>query len=227
MIELTVSDGPARGVIRCEALLFDMDGTLVDSGACVEATWRSWAARHGVDGDAVMSVAHGRQNHEVLQMMAPHLDVPTELAVLVREEEAWRDGIQAVAGARALLDVLPADRWAVVTSAWRRLAEIRLQCAGLPFPAVAVTAEEVSRSKPHPEGYLTAAARLRVAPADCVVLEDSPAGIEAGRAAGMRVIGLTTTYPRERLGCEWSIADLRSLAIRPAPSTPARVQGVG
>jgi mannitol-1-/sugar-/sorbitol-6-phosphatase len=216
MIELTVSEEGRRTVVRCEALLFDMDGTLVDSRSCVEGIWRAWAARHGLDADALMDVAHGRQNHETIRMVAPHLDPAAEIAFLEPAEEACRDGIVAVPGARGVVDLLPPERWAVVTSAWRRLAEIRLEAAGLPIPAVMVTADDVSRSKPHPEGYLAAAARLGVAPADCVVLEDSPAGVEAGRAAGMRVIGITTTFPRERLGCEWGVADFRSVVVSQA-----------
>lgn len=214
MIELTLSDGPRLRVLRCEAMLFDMDGTLVDSTLCVERTWREWAARHALDAEALLQVAHGRQNHETIRLVAPHLDTPEEIARLVRAEEACQDGIVAVPGARELMDLVPSGRWAVVTSAWRRLAEIRLQCGGLPVPAVMVTADEIPRSKPHPDGYLAAAARLGVDPAACVVIEDAHAGIEAARAAGMTVIGITTTFPREDLACEWCIDDFRDLAIR-------------
>ena len=147
-------------------------------------------------------------------MVAPHLATPEELAFLVRAEEECREGIAAVPGARALLDSLDGAKWAVVTSAWRTLAELRLQCAGLPAPEVLVTADDVSRSKPHPDGYLAAASRLGVAPSACVVIEDAPAGVESARAAGMPVIGITTTFPRERLACDFSIADFHGVAIR-------------
>jgi sugar-phosphatase len=213
MLELTVSTGATRQVFTCEAVLFDMDGTLVDSSHCVERTWRLWAERHRLDLEALLAVSHGRQNYETIRLIAPHLDTPEEIASLVRAEEECRDGIAAVPGARALLDALDGEKWAVVTSAWRTLAELRLQCAGLPIPEVLVTADDVARSKPHPDGYLAAAARLGVAPSACVVIEDAPAGIESARAAGMPVIGITTTFPRERLACDCCIDDFRVMAV--------------
>jgi sugar-phosphatase len=213
MMELLVTDGGGVRVVACEAVLFDMDGTLVDSNACVEKTWRRWAARHGLDADALLQDAHGRQSQETIRRVAPHLDTPEERAGLVRAEEDCREVVE-VPGARALLASLAPGRWAVVTSAWRRLAEIRLECAGLPVPRVLVTADQVSRSKPHPDGYLLAAERLGFPPAGCVVVEDAPVGVESGRAAGMRVIGIATTYARERLRCELCIDDLRSIRAR-------------
>jgi sugar-phosphatase len=213
MLELTVAD-TRRQRLTCEALLLDMDGTLVDSRACVERTWRDWCARHGLDSDALLRVSHGQQNQHTIRLVAPHLDTAEEIALLVQAEEDCRDGIVAVPGARRMLSGLPARQWAVVTSAWRRLAEIRLDCAGLPRPHVLVTADEIRRSKPDPEGYLHAAARLGVQPAGCVVVEDAPAGIAAARAAGMRVIGITTTFPRAVLECQWCIDDFDALTVR-------------
>jgi len=209
--------------VTCEAILFDMDGTLVDSTGCVEQTWRVWAARHGLDAAAVIADSHGMQNHETIRRFAPHLETPEELAFLVRAEEDCRDGLKAVPGAVALLASLPSSRWAVVTSAWTRLAQIRMGAAGLPAPSVLVTADHVQHSKPHPQGYLTAAARLGLAPAACVVIEDAPAGIEAANRAGMRVIGITTTFPRERLDCALCIPDFHALRVSVAGSalTPA------
>jgi sugar-phosphatase len=214
MLELIVTKDADRRVFTCDAVLFDMDGTLVDSSHCVEKTWRLWAEKHGVDIEALLAISHGRQNYETIRMIAPHLDTPEELAFLVRAEEECRDGIAAVPGARALLDSLDPAAWAIVTSAWRTLAELRLNCAGLPVPEVLVTADDVSRSKPHPDGYLTAASRLGVAPAACIVIEDAPAGVEAARAAGMPVIGITTTFPRERLACDFCVDDFRGMTIR-------------
>jgi sugar-phosphatase len=219
MIELTVTNGKSTRTVRCKAILFDMDGTLVDSTACVERVWREWAIRRGVDVEALMAVAHGRQNPDVLRLVAPHLDVEAESAALVEEEERCREGIVAVAGAAQLLSALPADRWAIVTSAWQRLAEIRLACARLPLPPVLVTADDISRSKPHPDGYLEAAARLGADPAECLVIEDAHAGIEAGRAAGMIVLGIATTFTRDELGCDFCIDDLRAIEVVRRPKT--------
>jgi mannitol-1-/sugar-/sorbitol-6-phosphatase len=217
VVEVIVNDTDrGRRAIRCAAVLFDMDGTLVDSSSCVESTWRMWAAKHGVDIDALLSISHGRQNHETIRLIAPHLETPEEIAFLVQTEEDCHEGIREVCGARALLDSMGAAApWAVVTSAWRTLAEKRLRLAGLPIPGVLITSDDISHSKPHPEGYLLAAARLGVAPTDCVVIEDAHAGIEAGRAAGMTVIGITTTFPRIQLGCEWCIGDFRELTVSP------------
>lgn len=225
MLEVIINDKErGRRAIRCAAVLFDMDGTLVDSSSCVESTWRMWAAKHGVDLDALLRISHGRQNHETIRLIAPHLETPEEIAFLVQTEEDCHEGIAEVRGARALLDSMsggpmgPAARWAVVTSAWRTLAEKRLRLAGLPIPGVLITSDDISHSKPHPEGYLLAAARLDVAPADCLVIEDAHAGIDAAHAAGMTVIGITTTFPREQLNCEWCIGDFRELTLSASPS---------
>jgi sugar-phosphatase len=214
MLELFVPDSHGGQTLACDAVLFDMDGTLVDSTSCVEATWRGWAERHGLDFHAFMQAAHGRQTHETIQLVAPHLNTPAELAALVKAEEDCREGVAAVAGAAALIAELPATSWAVVTSAWQRLAEIRLGCAGLPLPSVLITGEQVPRGKPHPDGYLAAAARLGVAASRCVVIEDSPVGIQAGRAAGMTVVGIATTFARDRLDCALCIDDFRGVRVR-------------
>ena len=214
MIELALTDGQRRLAITCAAIFFDMDGTLVDSTICVESIWQIWAARHGIDVEKLLHIAHGRQTQETIQLLAPHLNTPEELAFLAQAEEGCRDGIVVVPGARELVAALPFGCWAVVTSAWRRLAEIRLQYVGLPLPAVLITADEISRGKPHPDGYLAAAARLGVDPSACLVFEDAPAGIDAAKAAGMRVVGVRTTFPHSQLGCEWSIDNFNSVFIR-------------
>jgi sugar-phosphatase len=213
MIKLALTDGQRRHAITCEAILFDMDGTLVDSTVCVEATWRTWAARHNLDIEKLLQVAHGRQNHETIRLVAPHLETPEEMDFLVRAEEDCQDGIVAVPGARDFVHMLSVERWAVVTSAWRRLAEIRLGLAGLPLPAALITADDVKRSKPHPDGYLAAAARLGVEPAECLVFEDAPAGIESAMAAGMNVVGVKTTFSRKELGCVWCIDDFQAISL--------------
>jgi len=213
MIKIALTDGQRRHTIECQAILFDMDGTLVDSTICVESTWRKWALRHDIDIEKLLAVAHGRQNHETIGLIAPHLNTPEEIAYLVRAEEECQDGIVAVPGAGELLEVVNGNRWAVVTSAWRTLAELRLKFAGIPLPEVLVTADEVKRSKPHPDGYLLAASQLGIDPAECLVFEDAPAGIAAGLAAGMKVVGVTTTFSSEKLGCEWCIGDFRSISL--------------
>jgi mannitol-1-/sugar-/sorbitol-6-phosphatase len=200
--------------MTCLAVLFDMDGTLVDSRACVEKTWRAWCARHGLDENRLLEISPGRQQQATIVMAAPHLDPDTEAGWLRRAEENCRDGIAPVPGARRLLAALAPGQWAVVTSAWRRLAEIRLAAAGLAQPRVLVTADEVTASKPSPDGYLLAAARLGVRPADCLVIEDTPVGIAAGRAAGMRTIGVTTTFDRDQLAADHHIGDYRAVEAR-------------
>lgn len=213
MIKLALNDGQRRHSITCEAILFDMDGTLVDSTICVESTWRAWAMRHDLDIEKLLQVAHGRQNQETIRLVAPHLETAEEIAFLVRAEEECQDGIVAVPGAREFLEMLPVERWAVVTSAWKKLAKIRLACAGLPSPATLITADEVKRSKPHPDGYLAAAARLGIEPAQCLVFEDAPAGVEAGIAAGMNVVGIETTFSHRDLRCEWCIDNFRAISL--------------
>src|SRR5262245_808100 len=213
MIKLALADGQRRYAFTCEAILFDMDGTLVDSTICVESTWRAWAARHNLDIEKLLHVAHGRQNHETIRLVAPHLETAEEMAFLVRAEEECQDGIVAVLGARDFVEMLPVERWAVVTSAWERLAKIRLACAGIPLPATLITADEVKHSKPHPDGYLAAAARLGIEPAECLVFEDAPAGIEAGIAAGMNVVGIKTTFSHKDLRCEWCIDNFRAISL--------------
>ena len=185
--------------VKCQAILFDMDGTLVDSTHCVEAIWKRWAARHGLELGRILAASHGRRTLDTIREIAPHLDVDEETRRLDAEELEVTKGIEAVPGAAALLQALPPQRWAVVTSAGRALAELRLRCAGLPIPPVLVSAEDVSEGKPNPAGYRRAAQLLQVAPEQCLVVEDTPAGLLAGRAAGMQVLALTTTYPATHL----------------------------
>lgn len=183
----------------CKAILFDLDGVLVDSSECVEQTWRAWSARHGLNADNVISVAHGRRTLETVRAIAPHLDVLAEVAALEAKEATTTEGIYEIEGARELIAKLPLDRWAVVTSGTRAIAELRLNLVRIPVPRVMICADEIAHGKPHPEGYLTAAAQLGRRPRECIVIEDTPPGIEAAHAGGMRVIAIETTYPREQL----------------------------
>lgn len=180
-------------VLTARALLLDMDGTLVNSDAVVERIWRRWSERHGLDGDEVMKVVHGRQGHASMAVLLPDRPMKQNLADNARmlaEETADVEGVVEVPGAAAFLASLQGLPHALVTSADVALSTVRMAAAGLPLPAVRVTAESVGASKPDPEGFLKGAAELGVAPADCVVFEDSGAGIAAGRAAGMRVVGV-------------------------------------
>lgn len=200
--------------LHCNAILFDLDGVLADSTANVERHWREWAARHGLDPEVVMRSVHGRRAVDSIAVLAPHLDAAQELAALVAAETDDTEGVLEVAGAAALLAALPAGAWTIVTSGTRSVAESRLRRVGLPIPPVMVTAEDVSHGKPHPEGYLAGAAALGVPPGQCVVVEDTPPGIEAAHAAGMRAVGVATTYPVEALGAADAVAarlaDLRA-----------------
>jgi len=212
--------------VACAAVLLDMDGTLVDSSACVEAKWRWWSKRYGVDPNTVLAVAHGRRLDDTIRHTAPHLDLDRTVAELARHEEQETTGLDVVPGAPELLAALPAGTWAVVTSAWRTLAQIRLRHVGLSVPEVLVTADDTPAGKPNPDGYLVAAARLAREAADCVVVDDSPVGISAGHAAGMRVIGLCTTFTPPLLNADWVIEDLRSLrrheSAAPMTGAPAK-----
>ena len=183
----------------CKAILFDLDGVLVDSAECVERTWRTWATDHRLDPERVIAVAHGRRTIETVQLVAPELSAELELTSLAASESTTSEGIYEIEGARELLERLPAERWAVVTSGIRVVAEFRLGHVRLQVPSVMICADEITRGKPDPEGYLTAASRLGYSSVDCLVIEDAPAGIESARAAGMRVIAIASTYPRESL----------------------------
>ncbi len=181
-----------------KAILFDLDGVLVDSRACVEATWRRWAAQRGLDPEPFIQVAHGRRTGETLALVAPGLDIARAVAELDAIEETSTDGLLPVPGAAELIAALLPNQWAVVTSGHRAVAELRLRHVGLPVPEVLVTGDLVRRGKPDPEGYLLAAARIGVRPADCIVIEDAPPGVEAGKEAGMRVVGVAAYAHQSR-----------------------------
>src|SRR3984893_1852762 len=187
-------------IFSCSAILFDLDGVLVDSTRAVDREWREWARRKGVDGNAVMAIAHGVRTIEVIRRVAPHLDADAEAWEIENEEASDQQGVRVMPGAVALVNSIPEGRWGVVTSGTRLLARARLSFCGLPVPKVLVTADDVEHGKPHPEPYLKGAAKLGFKPADCLVIEDAPAGIRAARAAGMKVIGMASTYPASKLG---------------------------
>jgi len=182
----------------CSAILFDLDGVLVDSTRAVDREWRAWARSKGVDGDAVMAIAHGVRTVEVIRQVAPHLDAEAEAAE-IENDEAHDPDVIAMPGALNLLRSIPVGRWGVVTSGTRLLASARLQFCGLPVPEILITSDDVTNGKPHPEPYLKGAERMGVTPADCLVIEDAPAGIQSARAGGMKVMGLASTYAAVRL----------------------------
>src|SRR6202166_272253 len=185
---------------HCAAILFDLDGVLVDSTRSVERQWRAWTREQEVDPEKVMAVAHGVRSREVIRAVAPHLDAEAEARRLESREAHDRDGVVVMPGAVELVRTIPEGRWCVVTSGTRHLATTRLKLAGIPIPKVMITADDVVNGKPHPEPYLKGAERLGVKPEECLVIEDAPAGIQSAHAGGMKVIALASTYPASKLG---------------------------
>jgi sugar-phosphatase len=192
--------------IRCSAVLFDMDGVLIDSTPAVARVWRRWALEHGFDPDEVVARAHGRPSLTTVGEYLPNADHAAENREVERREIEDIEGVVFLPGSRELLTSLPPDRWTIVTSCTRALAEVRLRAAGLPVPGRLMTSNDVTHGKPHPEPFLKAASALGFAAMDCVVFEDAPAGIRAGKAAGARVIAFRTTAHDAELrsaGADW------------------------
>ena len=185
---------------NCDAILFDLDGVLVDSRLCVERHWLEWADRHHLNKDKVLHYAHGRRTVETIRIMAPHLDAEREAADMEANEAFDIIGLVKIQGALELLQSIPTDAWGIATSGSHEIATTRLGFAGLPVPKVLISAEDVVTGKPDPEPYLFAAMMLDVKPASCVVIEDAPSGIQAGRAAGMHVVGvISSAYSADEL----------------------------
>jgi sugar-phosphatase len=186
-------------IFSCAAILFDLDGVLVDSTRAVDREWREWAAQKGVDGDAIMAIAHGVRTIEVIRRVAPQLDAEAEANEIENREAGDQQGVSVMPGAIELVQALPVGQWGVVTSGSKLLASARLRFCGFPVPDVLVTADDVTNGKPDPEPYLKGAAHLGFDAKDCLVIEDAPAGIQAARAAGMKVIGMASTYAPSEL----------------------------
>lgn len=184
---------------HCAAILFDLDGVLVDSTRSVARQWRIWAKENSLDPEPILEIAHGRRSIEVIRRIAPHLLAEKEAKKIEAREIADTDGVSVMAGAHELLTSIPEGRWCVVTSGVRNLATARLRLGRLPTPQVLVSADDVVHGKPHPEPYVKAAQLMRRNPADCLVVEDALAGIEAAHAGGMKVIALTSTYAKTDL----------------------------
>lgn len=206
-------------ILECDAVIFDLDGVIIDSDKVAERHWRIWTARHGVPFSRVLEIHHGRPTIETIRLVAPHLDAPVEARGKENAEAEDSDGVALYPGADALLRSLPRDRWAVATSGTRRTVFLRLAQLGFPEPPILVTADDVARGKPAPDPYLLAAERRGVPPARCVVVEDAPAGVAAARAAGARVVAIASTHPRESLtGADAIVPALTALRIEPRPA---------
>jgi mannitol-1-/sugar-/sorbitol-6-phosphatase len=196
------------------AILFDMDGTLVDSTAVVEEGWRRWATRHNLPLEEVLTFSHGRPTQDTMEHFLPRVDVSQEAEETRRYEETEMDGVCPVPGAIRVVQEAQNGLWGVVTSAPRRLAEVRMAAAGLPLPEVLVPADEIERGKPDPEGYLKAAKQLHVSPSECLVFEDTRPGIEAGAAAGIQVVALLTTFSQEQLAWGVTVRNFEGVRIQ-------------
>jgi len=202
--------------VECEALLFDMDGVLIDSTPAVARVWTHWAIARGFNPEEVVAHAHGRPSITTVREYLPNADHEAENRVVERAEIEDLAGVVPLPGARELLESLPVGRWTIVTSCTRALAEVRLRAAGLPTPKLFVTATDVVNGKPHPEPFLKAAKILGIPATGCVVVEDAPAGIRAGKAAGGRVIAFPTTSPPDRLaeaGADWVVKNCAAISL--------------
>jgi len=202
--------------VTCGALLFDLDGVLVDSTPAVIRVWTQWAVAHDFDPSEVVRVAHGRPSISTIREYLPHGDHEAENRVVESGEIADLNGVVALPGARELLEALPPERWTIVTSCTRQLGTTRLRAAGLPIPSRLITCDDVKNGKPDPEPYLKGASLLGVAAKDCIVVEDAPARIRAGKAAGARVIACRTTSPEQELrdaGADWIVDNCKSISV--------------
>jgi mannitol-1-/sugar-/sorbitol-6-phosphatase len=204
--------------IRCRALLFDMDGVLVDSTPAVTRVWTTWAKRYGLNPAEVVRQAHGRPSIATIRELLPSADHRVEDQAIEKAEIEDIEDVIALPGTIELLSALPDDRFAVVTSATRALAFVRLRAAGFAIPKHLVTSNDIQRGKPAPEPYIKGAQILGLSPADCIVVEDAPAGIQSGKAAGSRVIALRTTTPDSALraaGADWIVTDCSEISLQP------------
>ena len=202
--------------LACAALLFDMDGVLIDSTPAVARVWGQWARERGFDPAMVVRLAHGRPSISTVRDLLPHADHEAENREVERREIADLEGVVPLPGAQRLLASLPPERYAIVTSSTRKLAEARLRAASLSIPKFFVTSSDIVRGKPDPEPYLKAAAKLAVSAEDCVVVEDVPSGIRAGKSAGAQVIAFPTTVNAEELvaaGADWIVENCQAIHV--------------
>jgi len=209
--------------IACSALLFDMDGVLIDSTPAVSRVWRKWALEHHFNPEEVVGRAHGRPSITTVREYLPHADAVAENRLVERAEMEDLEDVVPLPGSRELLQSLPPDRWTIVTSSTRPLAEVRLRAAGLSIPKRLITSSDVVNGKPHPEPYEKAAAVLGFPISDCIVVEDVPAGIRAGKSAGARVIAFTTTCEDLDLraaGADWVLKNCSDISLASVDGGP-------
>jgi mannitol-1-/sugar-/sorbitol-6-phosphatase len=213
--------------LSCTALLFDMDGVLVYSADSIRRSWIRWAAVHGLTIEAVESVAHGRRAVDAIRELAPHLDAEAAAREMDEAQALDTAGVLPMAGAQMVLSALSRQQWAVVTSGRRQLALARMRAARLPEPPALVSAEDVVKGKPSPEGYLCAARLLEVEPAECVVVEDAAVGIVAAHRAGMRAIGLAASGQTEHLnGADVIVRSCADIVIEHGQACGNRLPGL-
>jgi sugar-phosphatase len=203
-------------VVEAKGLLFDNDGVIVSSIASVNRCWRKWAAHYGVPNADQVQIAHGTRAVEIMDLLAPGIDKEEGLRLIEDMEIADVDDLEVLPGVRALLESLPKERWAIVSSATWRLLIGRLRAANLPIPERIVSGDRVVNGKPHPEPYIRGAAMVGASPAECIVVEDAPTGVGAGKAAGCRVMGVLGTHSLEELraaGCDWVVKSLLDVSV--------------
>jgi mannitol-1-/sugar-/sorbitol-6-phosphatase len=198
---------------NCSAILFDLDGVLVDSTRSVSRQYRLWAQKANLDPRIVENIPHGVRAIDVVRQLAPHLGAEAEVERLEKMEAEDQEGVVVMPGATELLESIPGNRWCVVTSGTRYLATCRLKHANLPIPRVMVSADDVSKGKPDPEPYLTGARLLGMNSSDCLVIEDAPAGIQAAHAGKMKVIAITSTYPASALEADVVVQRLAQIKV--------------
>jgi sugar-phosphatase len=207
--------------LQCKGILFDMDGTLLESNEASELIWKTWSAAHGVDLEKIRAVHHGRRPEETIALVAPQLDAVKEAKFIYEDQQNCSEGIYPIPGVNAFYNSLPKGSFGIVTAANQIILEKRFKIVGLAPPEVCITATLLKKGKPDPEGYLLGAKKLGFAPKDCIIFEDAPAGLLAAKRAGMRSVAITTHYSMEQLkrelGADYEpvlvIADYRGFAL--------------
>ncbi len=199
MVAAVTLPAHSSAAVVASAVLFDLDGVLVDSQRAVEQAWLRWADEQQLEAGEVLAVIHGRRGQDSVRMLAPHLDPAQQVRRISGYETEDGDLMTVIPGAPECVSFARRGRWAVVTSGGRELAARRLASVGLPVPEVLVTGDDVTEGKPDPEPYRRAAAELGLPAAQCVVVEDAPAGILAAKRAGMTVLAVTTTHQAAEL----------------------------